>query len=190
MTYTLPKTEKRFLKDRFERPIPFAHTQHITQNAAHSFTITNPNAYSVEIVVGLQGGSGDTSHSYYDSGRQYWDKNRYNIWKYSHAGRAGNALSLTHKGKLLASAGGGAGTPSYQVANYQGYQYQGASDDHSHTLRDWTWNGNQNLNNRQGGEYVSLILTLAPKESAQVSVAYHGASNAPNKGSFSVSGYV
>ena len=190
MTYTLPKTEKRFIRDHFERPKPFAHTQQITQNANHSFTITNPNAYSVEIIVGLQGGSGDTSHSYYDSGRQYWDRNRYNIWRYSHAGRVGNTLSITYKGKLLATAGGGAGTPTYQVANYQGYAWKGGSDDHSHTIRDWTWNGNQNLDNRQGGEYVSLILTLEPNTSAQISVAYNRASNAPNKGSFSISGYV
>ena len=190
MNYTLPKTEKRFLRDYFTRPEPFAHSQNISQNANHSFTITNPNAYSVEIVVGLQGGSGDTSHTYYDSGRQYWDKNRYNIWKYSHAGRAGNALSISYKNKLLATAGGGQGTPSYQVANYKGYQYKGVSDDHSHTIQDWQWNGKQNTHARQGGEYVALVLTLEPNTSADIKVAHNGAVNAPNKGSFTISGYV
>ncbi|WP_407379797.1 hypothetical protein [Helicobacter sp.] len=189
MSYTLPKTDKRFLRDFGQRPTPFVH-HHTCENHSYTQTITNPNTYSVEIVVSMQGGSGDSNRATYDSDRKYWDKNRYNIWRYTYAGRVGNTLTLSLGGKVLATAGGGGGTPSYEVANYQGYQYKGASDDHSHTIKNWTYNGKQNLDCRQGGEQVALILTLKPSQSATITITHNTASSAPNTGSYCISGYV
>lgn len=194
MDTIIPYTGKKLITS--EPKQPFCFNYRVEEDTNKTIEVHNPNEYAIDLCLSLNAGSGDTNTSGYESARRWDSSITYTQYLYSNAGRAGNSLALHYKDKLLAQAGGGAGTKAGVVLK-------------SRTISRWTtrkknvftystiqhesigaWINANVAHDRGGGESVCTLFTLPPKESAFINITSNNATAAPFKGSFSVSGYV
>lgn len=191
----IPQTDKAFIGKNTQKQLFFYAYTH-KDDASKTLTITNPNAYAIDIVVSLNAGSGDTNTSGYESARR-WDKNiTYTQYLYTNAGRVGTSVSLKYKGKVLIQAGGGAGTRAGALLAQRTITRWETSKRNvftvSHTQHEsiGAWSYKDTPHCRQEGESCVYILTLPPKQSAEVIFTHNGATLAPFKGSLTLSAWI
>lgn len=186
----IPTTDK-YLPIQRGRDFVFFNEFHHCNNKSYTQTYTNLNEYALNILISVVAGSGDTSPNTWDTGREYFNNNDYQVRRLTHAGRRGSNIVIStqeaDKEKIARfSLAGGHGTRGdIQIGDYQGYQYKKKGDDHSHTRRDWVFY-NQNIHTRTKGESASFIITLKPKEKLLFDIQYQGADQAPFRGSINL----
>lgn len=194
INYDIPLKNKPILSAHSDSTEVFNYTYTHNKDANELLHITNPNSYSIEVVFSLNAGSGDTNYSGYESARR-WDSNiYYTQYLYNHAGRSGTNVVLRYENKLLLSVSGGSGTPAgsiLQQRNIHRWTSRGGGLNSRKTYQNESigaWSARNNIDNRSEGESAMYILTLKPTTSVQVEFIHNNATNAPFKGSVTISG--
>lgn len=192
MGYSIPQTAKTFItQDAFNI---FNHRYIFTQNANETYIISNPNAYAIDVLCVLNAGSGDTNTAYTESAYNWSSNVTFTQYRYNSAGRVGTNINLIYDDKVLFYATGGSGTAGGKTISSRSvrrWTSKGGGLNSNKTYQheeQGAWSATKNVDNRREGESVMGIFTLKPNTSAEIKFIYNNASNAPFKGSITLSG--